>query len=63
MIRTDLVPPQLGSPKLPMSMVCIHRALYTYERKWLWLSVMDCMEEITVELAETLPCPKLLGVD
>lgn len=40
MIRVDLVPTQLGSPKTPMSMVCIHGAVYTYKRRQLWLSVM-----------------------
>lgn len=63
MIRVDLVPAQLGSPELPVSMVCIHGASYTYKSRRLWLSVMGCTEEIVVGLAETLPCPMLLGVD
>lgn len=63
MIRADLVPAQLGSLESPVGMVCIHGALYTYERRQLWLSVMGHTEEITVGLAETLPCPMLLGVD
>ncbi|KYO40987.1 hypothetical protein Y1Q_0013733 [Alligator mississippiensis] len=63
MIWADLMPTQLGSPKTPVSMVCIHGDSYTYECRRLWLSLMGRTEEIAVRLAETLPCPMLLEVN
>ncbi|KYO40166.1 hypothetical protein Y1Q_0000016 [Alligator mississippiensis] len=44
-------------------MIWIHGASYTYEHWRIQLMVLDCVEEIAVGLAKTLPCPMLLGVD
>lgn len=44
-------------------MVCIHGALYTYERYQLRLMVMGHTKELADGLADTLPCPMLLGVN
>lgn len=63
MLRADLVPPQAGEEEMPMSMVCIHGNTYTYQRKYLRLTVMGRMEELVVGLAETLSCLMLLDVD
>lgn len=62
MVQADLVPPQIGSPEAMVS-ICIHGSSYTYERRWMKLTVMGWMAKLAVGLAKTLPCLMLLGVD
>lgn len=63
MIRADFVPPQLGTPEKAVSMLCIHGASYTYERRRLRLTIMGDTKKLAVGLAKTLPCPMLLGTN
>ncbi|KYO38491.1 hypothetical protein Y1Q_0015720 [Alligator mississippiensis] len=63
MVHSDLVPPHLGSLGTPVSMVCMHGAVYTYPRRKLELLVLGQTEEILVGLTKMLPCPMLLGLD
>lgn len=63
MIWAELFPAHLGILESLVSMVCIHGASYTYECRKIQLTVLSHTEEIAVGLAETLPCPMLLGVD
>lgn len=55
MVKSNLIPSQVGKTETSVSMVCIYRASYTYKRKKLRLTVIGH--------TDTLPCPILLGID
>lgn len=43
MLKSDLVPPHIGEEDTLVSMICMHGALYTYQRRCVIVTVMGEM--------------------